>query len=219
MNKTAVMLTGLLFGSIAAAADAAKVVGWPGGTAVVKSYGPDGGLALGRIEADGSLVLEMPEPPPSKQTVDQSFPNCGGEGGMSVGPLDVGFTPTSLTVERDGTELGVLHAATSPEVVVWRNSFAEKDAAEGAWLQWVHVTAESDATGDCKVTMYADSAASEGFEYASEHKVVFAKGWNLMRNSILAVHTDSTGKRHAQHVVTDVAKAMPDGASWYFVKY
>jgi len=218
MNNKALIPMVLLVASYATQADATKVVNWPGGTAVVKSYGPDGGLTLGRIETDGSLVLEMPEPPPSKQTVDQSFANCGGEGGMSVGPLDVGFTPTSLTVERDGTELGVLHAATSSEVVAWRNSFAEKNAVEGAWLQWVHVTAKADATGDCKVTMYTDSAASEGFEYASEHKVVFAKGWNLMRNSILAVHADSTGKRHAQHVVTDVVKAMPEGASWYFVK-
>lgn len=219
MNNGALLLIALLCTSQTVNADTTKVVGWPGGTASVKSYGPDGSLTLGRIEADGSLVLDMPAPPPSTQTVDQSFANCGGEGGMSVGPLDVGFTPTSLTVERDGAELGVLHAATSPEVVAWRNSFAEMDAAVGAWLQWVHVTAEADATGDCRVTLYTDSAASEGFEYASEHKVAFVAGWNLIRNSILAVHADATGKRHAQHVVTDVVKRMPEDASWHFVKY
>jgi hypothetical protein len=218
MNKRALILLALLVASHSAHADATKIVGWSGGAAVVKSYGPGGGLPLGRIEADGSLVLEMPEPPASKQTVDQTFANCGGEGGIAAGPLDVGFTPTSLAVERDGKELGVLHAATSPEVVAWRDSFGEKNAAQGAWLQWVHVTADSDATGECKITTYTDSAASDSFEYASEHKVVFTKGWNLMRNSILAVHTDSAGKRHAQHVVTDVVKEMPEGASWYFVK-
>lgn len=219
MNYSALVLMALLVASHAAHADAMKVVGWPGGTAVVKSYGPDGDLALGRIEADGSLVLEMPEPPPSKQTVDQTFANCDGTGGMSAGPLNIGFTPTSLTVERNGAELGVLHGATSPEVVAWRNSFAEKNAVKGAWLQWVHVAAKSNATGDCKVTMYTDSAGRKGYEYASEHKVVFDKGWNLMRNSIVAVHKDSTGKLHAQHIVTDVVKTMPKGASWYFVKY
>lgn len=95
MNNGALLLVALLCASHTSNADTTKVVGWPGGIASVKSYGPDGSLALGRIEADGSLVLGMPVPPPSTQTVDQSFANCGGEGGMSVGPLDVGFTLTS----------------------------------------------------------------------------------------------------------------------------
>lgn len=209
----------LLAGLITAAVDAATVVGWPGGTAVVKSYGPDGGIEVGRIGADGTLVFQLPEPPPSGQTVDQSFAPCAGEGGMSVGPLDVGFTPTSLSVERDGQELGVLHGATSPGIVAWRESFAEKNAEAGAWLQWVHVTADSKATGDCRSTVYTDSAGTEGYEQFSEHKVVFTKGWNLMRNNILEVHADATGKRHAARIVTDVVQQMPDGASWYFVKF
>lgn len=219
MHNRTLVLMALLVASLATHAAAMKVVGWPGGTAVVKSYGPDGDLALGRIEADGSLVLKMPEPPPSKQTVDQTFANCDGKGGMSAGPRNVGFTPTSLTVERNGAELGVLHAATSPEVAAWRNSFAKKNAAKGAWLQWVHVAAKSQATGDCKVTMYTDPAGRKSFEYTSQHKAVFAQGWNLMRNSILALHKDPTGKRHAQHVITDVVDEMPKGASWYFIKY
>ena len=161
MKSTALLLVAMLAGSQVVHADPAKIVDWPGGVASVRSHGPDGGLALGRIEADGTLVLEWPEPPASGQTLDQTFGACSGEGGLSVGPLDVGFTPTSIYAERDGKELGALHLATSPAVVAWRDSFAQKDAAVGAWLQWVHVTAQSEIAGDCTATVFTDPAATQ----------------------------------------------------------
>lgn len=204
----------------AAAADAASVDGWPGGAALVKSYAPEGDVTVGRIEADGTIVLDLPQPTPSAQTVDQTFAaSCSGDGGVSAGPLDVGFTPTSLFAERDGQELGALHLATSREVVAWRNSYGEQSAAKGAWYQWVHVAAAATVNGDCTTTTWVDAEATESYEQFTGHKVAFQAGWNLMRNEITELYADKTGKQHAKHVVVDVLAAEPEAATWFFVGY
>lgn len=201
-------------------ANPAQVEGWPGGTALIKSYGPDGGLTVGRIDSDGNVVLEMSAPPSTTQTLEQTYSGaCAGDGDITAGPPDVAFTPTSLYAEREGEELGALYMATSPELVLWRDSFSQTDAAEGAWYQLAHVTAAAEVTGRCAVTVYTDADANESYQSLTEHKVVFAKGWNLMQNTILALHADATGKRHAQHAVIDVVASMPQTASWYFVEY
>lgn len=204
----------------AALAGPTKVDGWPGGTALVKSYAPKGATTLGRIEPDGTLVLELPEPPPSTQTVDQTFAGgCAGEGGVSVGPLEVGFTPTSLFVERDGEEMGALHLATSREVVAWRDSYGEQSAAAGAWYQWVHVAGAAEVTGDCTVTTWVDAEATESYDQLTTHQLKFAPGWNLMRNEIGELYTDKTGKRHPRRVVVDALTDAPAAATWFFVAY
>ena len=219
MNRSlgCLIALGLLAGT---PADAASVEGWPGGAALVKSYAPEGDVTVGRIEADGTLVLDLPQPAPSAQTVDQTFAaSCGGDGGVSAGPLDVGFTPTSLFAERDGQELGALHLATSREVVAWRNSYGEQSATAGAWFQWVHVAAAATVNGDCTTTTWVDAEATESYEQFTEHKVGFQAGWNLMRNQVVELHTDKAGKRHAKHVVVDAVATAPKGATWFFVAY
>lgn len=219
MNRSlgCLIALGLLAGT---PADAASVEGWPGGAALVKSYAPEGDVTVGRIEADGTLVLDLPQPAPSAQTVDQTFAaSCGGDGGVSAGPLDVGFTPTSLFAERDGQELGALHLATSREVVAWRNSYGEQSATAGAWFQWVHVAAAATVNGDCTTTTWVDAEATESYEQFTEHKVGFQAGWNLMRNEITELYADKTGKQHAKHVVVDAVATGPEGATWFFVAY
>lgn len=203
-----------------AAAEPGQVVGWPGGTADIKSYGPEGSLPIGRIEADGRVVLELPSPPPSSQTVDQTFgAGCSGEGGASVSPPGVPFTPASLSVERDAQELGELHLATSGEVLAWRRSWGQDTAAIGAWFQWVHVGSDTKVDGDCAATIWVDEQATESYEQVTEQKLALKAGWNLLRNDIVELYTDRTGKKHAQHIVMHAIAEAPADGTWFFVAY
>jgi len=215
-----VMLLAATMVAMTAQADPGKAAGWPGGTAEIKSYGPDGTLVLGRIEADGRVVLELSAPPPSPQTVDQTFgASCSGDGGTSVSPPGVPFTPASLSVERGGQELGELHLATSGEVVAWRRSWGQETAAAGAWFQWAHVASDVKVDGDCTATTWVDEQATESYEQVTDRKLALKAGWNLLRNDIVELYTDKTGRKHPKHVVVDALRQAPEGASWFFVAY
>ena len=101
----------------------------------------------------------------------------------------------------------------------WRDSFAQKDAAVGAWLQWVHVTAQSEIAGDCTATVFTDPAATQSYAESTDYAVDFKKGWNLMRNDITEVHGDPTGRKYAQRIRIDAMQETPADVSWFFVAY
>lgn len=204
---------------VMAQAEPARIAGWKGGQATIKSDGPDGALVVGQIAADGTVSLKLPVPPVSSQTLGQTFPGCGGDGKLAATPPDAKFTPTSLYVERNGQELGAVHLATSPAVVAWRSSYAQKNAAEGAWFQWVHVAGTASVQGNCTDKVFTDADATESYSQTTQFTVSFKPGWNLLRNSIAELYADKSGKRHARRIVTDAVQERPEGASWIFVPY
>ena len=194
---------------------------WTAGEAGIYTHAREGAVRVGRVAADGMLQFEWPEGPSSRQTLAATFPTCREDGVAMAEPGDVAFLPTSLIVARgEGVdeELGALHLATSKEVVAWRTSFGQDSAAEGAWLQYVHVSSVAKVEAECRTHTYTGEG-DDSYEQVTVYKVDFQPGWNLMRNAITGLHAAPSGKRHPSRIVIGVADASSSDATWYFEPY
>lgn len=215
------LLIVLAIAALPPALAADRLQGWTAGEAGIYTHTREGAVRVGRVAADGTLRFEWPEAPSSRQTLAATFPTCREDGVAMAEPGDVAFWPTSLIVARgEGVdeELGTLHLATSKEVVAWRASFGQDSAAEGAWLQYVHVSSEAKVEGECRMPTYTGEG-DDSYEQVTVYMVNFQPGWNLMRNAITGLHAAPSGKRHPSRIVIGVADASSNHATWYFEPY
>ena len=63
MRRTPVLFALLLALPAAAQASDQRISGWPGGEAQVMSFSPGGAIPIGKIAADGTVTLALPEAP------------------------------------------------------------------------------------------------------------------------------------------------------------
>ncbi len=219
MPKMPMLVVALLsaFPALAIAAD--RIVDWPGGTAEIRSHGPEGGLALGQVSADGAISLVLPTPPASTQTLAQTFPACDEAETALAAPADTAFTPTSVYLARDGKELGALHLVSAPAVMTWRASFGQATATEGAWAQWVHVDKDATLTGECVTQMFSDPEGNDGYTHTTTYQATLRSGWNLLRQRITRLHRTPAGIDVPLAITVDALAATPDDLLWTFEAY
>lgn len=196
-----------------------RIADWTGGDAEVMSHSPNGPVAMGRIAADGTVSLALPDAPPLPQPLGQTFASCREDGAAIAKPEDAAFVPTSLFVSRAGKELGALHLATASAVVAWRASWGQGDASLGAWMQWVHVDKAAAVTAECVQTTYTDAEATDDYPQTTEYRMTLAPGWNLLRFSVTSLHTDPTGRHHPRLTEVEALAAAPEDAQWFFEAY
>jgi hypothetical protein len=207
----------------ATAAD--RLEDWQGGEAGIFTHAQEGPVRVGTVSADGTLSFDWPVVDASGQSLDATFPSCREDGEPIASPGSAGFWPTSLFLAR-GTgrdaELGALHLATSKDIVTWRGSYGQGDAARGAWFQHVFVSVAAKVEADCVMPTYTgegDAANEDKYDQATVYRASFQPGWNLMRNDITALHDAPSGKHHASRIEIGVVPARPEDARWYFEAY
>ena len=202
--------------SAAAQASDHRIPGWSGGEAQVMSHSPGGPVTVGKIAADGTVTLTLPEVPPKPQPLGQTFPSCRDDGAAIAKPETAAFVPTSLFASRAGKELGTLHLATDAKVVAWRESWSQGNAALGAWMQWVHVDQSATVAAKCMQTTYTNPEATDAYPQTTEYRMTLAAGWNLLRHSITSLHADPTGRNHPRMTEVEVLNTAPANAQWFF---
>lgn len=204
---------------------AGRLAGWSGGRAEILSRGPEGRLVVGEVAADGTVQLSLPalpSPVPGDgegQTLGAVFPACDEAGTAIATPADVALTPTSLTLSRDGEELGALHLVSSPALMAWRASFGQGTAVEGAWGQWVHVPAAAALEGRCEAPMFSDPEGEDAYTLRTTYHAALAPGWNLLRQRITALHAARDGRAVPEAIVVDALPSQPEGLHWMFEAY
>lgn len=200
----------------AASALEGKIADWSHGEAGIYTHTSIGPMPVGRITADGSLVIDWPTPPPSEQTLADTFPSCREDGAAIALPGVTEFTPTILFVARgEEEELGSLRIASSREVAAWEDSYGQENAALGSWFQWVKVTQAATVEAECRTTMHTGESG-DSFEIVTHYQVAFGDDWNLMRNDIRTLHTSPSGKKHVARTEISALQEMPEDAEWHF---
>jgi len=200
----------------AALATQGQLADWSHGEARIYTHTQDGPMPVGRVGADGSLLIDWPTPPSFGQTLADTFPSCLEDVRFIAEPRVTEFFPTILFVAREeGDELGSLRIASSREVAAWEDSYGQENAVLGSWFQWVKVTQASTVEAECRTTMHTGESG-DSFEIITHYQVAFGDDWNLMRNDIKTLHTSPSGKTHVARTEISAVQEMPEDAGWYF---
>ena len=207
----ALALASLLPAGVACASQSlGGVEGWSHGAAPIHMMRSD--AAVGRIDADGSIHLDLREPAASQQTAARTFARCEG---LEVADGEAVVAPVMLFV-NSGQGENYLFPATSPEIALWQASFGETALVEGAWLQWIHASAAAQVVGTCATEVHtASSGELPAFEERVDFDVRLKPGWNLVRQAIEAVHEEPDGTRHVRVKSTRIVDAFPADMRWY----
>jgi len=195
-----------------------RIPDWDSGEAYVFSYGPMGPLRMGKVAADGTVELKLPAVPSSEQTLGDTFPSCLESGEPMVSEPLASFTPTSLFLAADEDameELGSLELVSSQEVLDWRASYGQGNAAEGSWYQYVNVSQAATLEAECVMPTYTGEG-DDNFEQLTDYAVQFQAGWNLMRNEITELRAGPSGKQYPQRIRITVSDDVPAEARWLF---
>lgn len=210
-NRLLAVLLALLAPAVATASEPVGAIkGWTAGAAPIHMSRSD--VPAGRIEADGSIHLDLGAPPVSRQTAARTFARCDG---LEVAGGEAVVAPASLFVDLGAGEIFLL-PATSPEIAAWKASFGETPLVEGAWLQWIHASAAARVTGTCAAPIHtASSGDAPAFEERMAYDVRLVPGWNLVRQGIDAVYQDPDGSRHVRLQSMRTVAAMPADMGWF----
>lgn len=209
-TRILLLLAVLPAGPALASEPAGSIDDWTGGTAAIRMMRSE--VDVGRIDADGSVHLSLPEPPASRQTAARTFARCEG---LEVSGGDVTVAPAMFFIDTGEGE-NYLFPATSADVANWQASFGETPLAEGAWLQWIHASGAARISGSCRQQIHTGSSGDEpAFEESVDYDVTLAQGWNRVRQGIESVYVDPDGSRHVRQQSVRSVDAVPAGIRWY----
>lgn len=187
-----------------------SVDSWNGDATALLMARVDG--EVGRIDADGTVHLDLPEPPVSRQTAARTFARCEG---LDVSGGDVVVAPAMFFIDAGEGE-NYLFPATSVAVADWQASFGETPLAQGAWLQWIHASGPARVSGSCRQSIHTGSSGdAPAFEERIDYEITLEPGWNRVRHGIESIYTDADGSRHLQHQTVRTVEAIPADIRWY----
>jgi hypothetical protein len=153
-----------------------KIVGWPGGDAVIYPtlgfFGDAQIFAAGAVEPDGSFSIDLPPVVPV-DLLGKSTDQCSTI--QSSDPEALSNFTGNYLINQDGKPLGATHSASSPGFASF-TSFDDGDTRTGLFYADRDVT----LTGCCDRTL---SFGAASVDFLQEFDVPAHKGWN----SVVAV--------------------------------
>ncbi|AVA15053.1 MAG: hypothetical protein U0S50_11905 [Sphingopyxis sp.] len=166
---------------------------------------------IGTIDAEGQIVMEPIVPPPSQQTVSQTFDTCRANTVQIVNG-STGITPiVPLALSGDGNERA-LAIADSEEMAVWRLNHGQAPMTKGTYLQLVYAEGEAEVQGICSWEILVPSGDAE---VTVEYAIRFRPGWNLIRNRIVDFIESWSGADQETYMIIDTVDVLPEDVAWF----
>jgi len=150
-----------------------KIVGWPGGDAVIYPtvgfFGNAQIFAVGAVEPDGSFSIELPPVVPV-DLLGRSSDQCSTI--QSSDPEALSNFTGNYLISQHGKPIGATHAASSPGFASF-TSFHDGDTRTGLFYADRDVT----LTGFCDRTL---SFGAVSIDFLQEFDIIAHKGWNTV---------------------------------------
>ncbi len=180
----------------------ARLRGWPGGQGRLID---DNGTVVGTVDDSGSLSIAAAEKPAAGVHPIRSGYTCDG---ATLSDPAAGFAvlETFTVVDALSTPLGVVSAASSPEVLAWWANPAENSAVPGFRIRLVYVDRPVQSSGVC-------TSGSE----RQERRLDFQTGWNIEKHTVVEVG-DSPFFQTKQPAMTvwETLESVPSGTIWQY---
>jgi len=94
-------------------------------------------------------------------------------------------------------------------------SFGQKDAVKGFYLNWYLLEAPASVKGTCNTTTYALNQ-KDSYEQISTYDLKFKDGWNLVKISLVETYTDADGKTYGSSWTYRTINDMPEETQFIF---
>jgi|GEM_PF-2663553 hypothetical protein len=96
-------------------------------------------------------------------------------------------------------------------------SYGEKDAVKGFYMNWYFVEQPASVEGTCPVKAYALNQ-KDLYDKKLVYQLDFKKGWNAVKISLDEIYTDSDGKTYASKWTYQTVDEMPKETEFVYFK-